>query len=147
MLSIFYIMIYIRLQFWLNLANLRDLKAATGLVILLHLDSNHWFLFIRCDLSMAFKYNRAPLLCYIKLCALFHSTHWIQTRGIIQKCSIQVKIDHFHSMWPLNFTDVLEKKIGNIFYAISNCVHQLVVIVQFKLELNRWGRMTHICVK
>ena len=34
-----------------NKANLRDLIAATGLVILLELDSNHWF-FSPCDLEI-----------------------------------------------------------------------------------------------
>ena len=35
-----------------------------------------------CDLEiwwMTFKNNRAPLLCYFKLCASFHSHWWIQT--------------------------------------------------------------------
>ena len=35
-----------------------------------------------CDLEiwrMTFKNNRAPLLCYFKLCAAFHSHWWIQT--------------------------------------------------------------------
>ena len=54
-----------------NKANLRDLIAATGLVILLKLDSNRQF-FRPCDLEiwwMTSKNNRAPLLYYIKLCA------------------------------------------------------------------------------
>ena len=58
-----------------NKANLRDLIAATGLVILLKLDFNHSF-FILHDLEirwMTSKNNRAPLLVYIKLCALFQS--------------------------------------------------------------------------
>ena len=52
-------------------ANLRDLIAATGLVILLKLDSNRRF-FSPCDLEiwwMTQKNNRAPLLCYFKLFA------------------------------------------------------------------------------
>ena len=54
-----------------NKANLRDLLAATGLVILLKLDSNRRF-FSPCDLEiwwMTSKSYRAPLLDYIKLCA------------------------------------------------------------------------------
>ena len=38
--------------------------------------------FVTCDLEiwwMALKNNRAPLLCYIKLCASFQSHRWIQT--------------------------------------------------------------------
>ena len=48
---------------------------ATGLVILLKSDSNHRF-FILYDLEirwMTLKNNRAPLLGYVKLCALFQS--------------------------------------------------------------------------
>ena len=53
----------------INKANLRDLLAATGLVILLKLDSNCRF-FSPCDLEilwMTSKNDRAPLLDYIKL--------------------------------------------------------------------------------
>ena len=39
--------------------------------------------------------NRAPLLTYIKLCALFQSHQWIQTGVIVWICSIQVKIGDF----------------------------------------------------
>ena len=55
----------------LNKTNLRDLIAATGLVILLKLDLNRRF-FSPCDLEiwwMTPKNNRAPLLCYSKLFA------------------------------------------------------------------------------
>ena len=58
-----------------NKANLRDLIAETGLVILLKLDSNHWFS-SHYDIEirwMTWKTNRAPLLGYIKLCALFQA--------------------------------------------------------------------------
>ena len=57
-----------------------DLIAATGLVILLKLDSNHWF-FSPYDLEirwMTSKNNRTPPLGYSKLCALFQSHQWIQ---------------------------------------------------------------------
>ena len=62
-------------------ANLRDFIAATGLVILLKLNSNHWF-FSPYDLEirwLTLKNNRAPLLDYLKLCASFHSYRSIQT--------------------------------------------------------------------
>ena len=40
----------------------------------------HSTLFSRVTLKrMTFKNNRAPLLCYFKLCAAFHSHWWIQT--------------------------------------------------------------------
>ena len=41
-----------------------------------------WRLLEPCDLEiwqMTLKNNRAPLLCYFKLCAAFHSHWWIQT--------------------------------------------------------------------
>ena len=90
---------------WLHLkfnkANLRDLIAATGLVILLKLDSIGRFFsretpnlgqnrrfFEPSDLEiwrMTFKNNRAPLLCYFKLCAAFHSHWWIHTGVTVRK--------------------------------------------------------------
>ena len=53
----------------INKANLRDLIAATGQVILLKLDSTHWF-FIMPDLEIRWitlKDNKTPLLGHIKL--------------------------------------------------------------------------------
>ena len=82
------------LEIWwmtLNKANLRVLIAATGLVILLILDSNRFF--SPCDLEiwwMTPKNNRAPLLCYFKLCAAFRSHWWIQTGVTVQKQIIWV---------------------------------------------------------
>ena len=68
-------------------ANLRDLIAATGLVILLKFDPNHRF-FVPCDLEiwwMALENNRAPLLYYIKLCASFQIHRWIQIGITVRK--------------------------------------------------------------
>ena len=72
----------------MNKANLRDLIAATGLVILLKFDPNHWF-FSPCDLEhwwMSLKNNRAPLL-YYRLCASFPIHRWIQTEVTVRKPS------------------------------------------------------------
>ena len=47
---------------------------------------NQWF-FVPCDLEiwwMTLKNNRAPLLCYFKLCASFRSHWWIQTRVTVR---------------------------------------------------------------
>ena len=71
----------------MNKANLRDLIAATGLVILLKFDPNHRF-FVPCDLEiwwMALENNRAPLLYYIKLCASFQIHRWIQIGITVRK--------------------------------------------------------------
>ena len=88
-------------------ANLRDLIAATGLVILLKLDKNHR-LISPCDLEIWWitsKNKKAPLLYYIKLCASFQIHWWIQTGVTIRKCSIRVKIGDFSrlflAMWDL----------------------------------------------
>ena len=56
------------------------------------------FFFVPCDLQiwwMTLKNNRAPLLCYIKLCASFQNHGWIQTGVTVWKRSIRVKISDF----------------------------------------------------
>ena len=66
-----------------------------------------------CDLEiwrMTFKNNRAPLLCYFKLCAAFHSHWWIQTGVTVRKRPIWVKFGDFSAVWPWNLTDDLEKQ-------------------------------------
>ena len=81
----------------MNKANLRDLIAATGLVILLKLDSNRRF-FNPCDLEiwwMTSKNYRALLLHCIKLWASSQTPWWIQTGVTVRKRSIQVKIGDF----------------------------------------------------
>ena len=82
-----------------NNAYLRDLTAATGLVILFKLDSNQRF-FSLCDLEiwwMTPKNNPAPLLCYFKLFASFRSHWWIQTGVTVRKRPIWVNINDFLS--------------------------------------------------
>ena len=82
------ILIYKKLE-WnrFNKANLRDLIAATGLVILLKLDSNRRF-FSPCDLEiwwMTPQKKHRTLLCYFKLSASFRSHWWIQTGVTVWK--------------------------------------------------------------
>ena len=63
----------------------------------LKLDSNRQF-FRPCDREiwrMTLQYNRAPLLCYFKLCASFRSHWWIQTSITVRKRPIWVKFDDF----------------------------------------------------
>ena len=51
-----------------------------------------------CDLEiwrMTLKNNRAPLLCYFKLCASFSSHWWIQTGVTVRKRPIWVKFEDF----------------------------------------------------
>ena len=63
----------------------------------LKLDSNRQF-FCPCDREiwwMTLQNNRAPLLCYFKLCASFRSHWWIQTSITVRKRPIWVKFDDF----------------------------------------------------
>ena len=108
-------------------ANLKDFIAATGLVIILKLDSNfRW---------MNSKNNRAIPLCYVKLCALFQSHQWIQTGVTGWKCSIWIKIGNISSRVTLKFDGWSKKTIGHLFYAPSSFSHHFVAICKFKLEL------------
>ena len=103
---------FLSAHFLKNKANLRDLIAATGLVILLKLDLNCRF-FSPCDLEiwwMTSKNNRAPVLCYFKLFASFRSHWWIQTEVTVRKPLIWVKINAFWAVWPWNLTDDLQKQ-------------------------------------
>ena len=59
---------------------------------------------------MTLKNNRAPLLCYFKHCASFHSHWWIQTGVTVRKRPIWVKFDDFFTsvtltldLWPWLF--------------------------------------------
>ena len=95
-----------------NKANLKDLIAAIGLVILLKLDSNRRF-FSPCYLEIRWmtpKNNRAPLLCYLKLFASFRSHWWIQTGVTVRKRLIWVKIDDLLAVWTWSLMDGLEKQ-------------------------------------
>ena len=114
-----------------NKAYLRDLKVATGLVILLKLDSNHWFFLPVWPWPWwkNSKINRA-LLCYIKLHASFQSYWWIQSVVTVSKRPIQVKISYFFSCVTLKFDGWPWKTIGHLFY-----VHHFITIGEFKLEL------------
>ena len=120
-----------------NKANLRDLIAATGLVILLKFDPNHRF-FVPCDLEiwwMALENNRAPLLYNIKLCASFQIHRWIQIGITVRKRSIWVKIGNFLSRVTLKFDRWHRKTIEHLFYVASSFVYHFPAISEFKLEL------------
>ena len=87
----------------MNKANLRDLIAATGLVILLKFHPIHRF-YSLCDLEiwwMTLKNNTAHFLYYIKLCVSFQIHRWIQTTVTVRKRSIWVKIGDFFVLYDL----------------------------------------------
>ena len=91
-----------------------------------------------CDLEIwriTLQNNRAPLLCYFKLCASFCSHWWIQTSVTVRKRPISVKFDDFQSRATLKFDGWPCKTIGHLFYAASSFVHHFVAIGEFKLEL------------
>ena len=117
-----------------NKANLRDLIAATGLVILLKFDPNHRF-FSPCYLEiwwMTSKKNWAPLLYYIKRCASFQSFAWIQTEVTVWKRSIRVKNGNRLSYVTLKFDGWPWKTIGHLFYTISSFVHHFKAMGELK---------------
>ena len=84
---------------------------------------------------MTLQNNRAPLLCYFKLCASFHTHWWFQISVTVRKRSIRVKIDDFLSRVTLKFDGWPSKTIGHLFYATSSFVQHFVAIGEFKLEL------------
>ena len=94
--------------------------------------------FVQCDLEiwwMTLKNNRAPFLCYIKLCASFQSHRWIQTKVTVRKRSIPVKIGDLLSHVTLKFIGWPWKTIGHIFFEASSFMHHFIAIGAFKLKL------------
>ena len=97
-----------------------------------------WRFLEPCDLEiwqMTLKNNRAPLLCYFKLCASFRSHWWIQTGVTVRKRPIWVKFNDILSRVTLKFRKWHWKTIGHLFYATSSFVHHFKAIGEFKLEL------------
>ena len=100
-------------------ANLRDLTAVTGLVILFQADPNCWF-FGLCDLEIWWttsKNNWEPLPCPKKLCLSFHNHPWIQIGYIVRKCSSWRQIVNSLACVTLEFDRLPWKTIENVFHA------------------------------
>ena len=111
--------------------------AATGLVILLNLDSNRRF-FRPCDLEiwwMTSKNNRTPLLYYIKLCASFQIHRWIQTGVTVRKRAIQVEIGDVLSRVTLKFDRWPWKTIGHLLDATLGFLCHIKAIGKFNCKL------------
>ena len=71
----------------------------------------NWWFYAPCDLEiwqMTLKNDRAPLLCYSKLCALFHSHQWNQTGVTVGNAQFGSKSASFGPVWPWNLTDDFE---------------------------------------
>ena len=84
---------------------------------------------------MILKNNRAPLLCYFKLCASFRSHRWFKTWVWVRKRPIWVKFDDFYSHLTLKFDGWPWKTIGHLFNATASFVYHFVAIGEFKLDL------------
>ena len=84
---------------------------------------------------MTLKINRAPTLCYFKLCGLFRSHWWIETGATVRKCPIWVKINNFFSRVIFKLDGSPWKTIGHLFYDTVNFVHHFDAIGRFKLKL------------
>ena len=101
-------------------------------------DLSPWPFAWPCDLEiwrMTFKNNGAPLPCYFKLCAAFHSHWWIQTGVTVWKRPIWVKFDDFYSRVTLKFDIWPSKTLGLLLYATSSFGLHFVAIGEIKLEL------------
>ena len=102
-----------------------------------NLGQNRWFI-SRVTLKFdgwPLKNNRAPLLCYFKLCASFRSHWWFQTWVTVRKRPIWVKTDDFLSRVTFKLDRWHWKTIGHLFYATWSFVHHFVPTGEFKLEL------------
>ena len=133
---ILYIFIYVLYPIiYNNKANLRDLIAATGLVIW------NWIQIVdfsgRVTLKLdgwAKKNNRALLVYYVKLCASFQIHQWIQTGVTVRKRSIRVKIGDFLCRVTLKLDEWPWKTIGHLFYTTLSFVHDFKAMDEFWLE-------------
>ena len=98
-----------------------------------------------CDLEiwqMTLQNNRAPLLCYFKLCASFRTHWWIQIGVTVRKRSIWVKIGNFLSR-------VTTTVHHNGHYSVSN--HQpreclLNSLIRCRSNKTSKLRVTGLCV-
>ena len=117
-----------------NKANLRDLIAVTGLVILRKLDSNNWF-FILYDLEIRWITSK-------KKCT---SSRSHQALCIISKPSVNSNWGNnpemlnsgqngqFFVMCDLEIWQMTLKTTGHLLYAIASFVHHFIAVSQFKL--------------
>ena len=102
-----------------------------------YLDQNRWF-FKASDpqiWGMTLTNSRAPLLCYLKLCATFRSHWWIQTRVIVRQRPIWAKIDDFINRVTLKCDGWPWKKTRRHLLSSINLLYHFIFICEFKLEL------------
>ena len=104
-----------------------------------------------CDLEiwrMTFKNNRAPLLCYFKLCASFRSHWWIQTGVTVWKRPIWVKLRRFLEpcdlkIWRMTFIKAnLRDLIAATGLVISNCIQIVNFSARVTGKFDGWACKT-----
>ena len=125
------------LMVFYNKANLRDLIAATGLVILLKLDSNRLF-FSPCDLEIRWMtQNKANLRDLIAATGLVILLKLDSNRRFFSRETPNLGQNRwfFFSRVTLKFDGWPSKTIGHLFYATSSFVQHFIAIGEFKLEL------------
>ena len=120
----------------LNKANLRDLIAATGLVI------SNWIQIVNFSARVTAKFDGWPCKT---IGHLFYATssfvhHFVPTGEFklgLQSRNAQFgsNLTIFKAVRPWNLTDDLAKQKGHLFYATSSFVHHFLPIGEFKLEL------------
>ena len=132
-----------------NKANLKDLMAAASLVILFKSDLNHQF-FGPYDLEiwwMTLKNYRAPLLCYIKLCASFKKPSEFKLESQSGNAQFRSKLAIFVAHVTLKFDGWPWKTTGHLFYTLSSFLHHFKVISKYKLELQSGNALFCVTLK
>ena len=87
-----------------------------------------------CDLEiwrMTLQNDRAPLLCYFKLCASFCSHWWIQTGVQSGNAQFGSNLTIFRAVWPWNLTDDPE--------GTSHKEHQALCIITSSYVNSYWS--------
>ena len=117
-------------------------------------------IFVPCDLEiwrMILRNNRAPLLCFIKLCASFHTPRWIQTGVTVRKRSIRFKIGEFLSTKVTVQKHSIRVKIGDFFvpcdleiWLMTSKNNRAPLLCYFKLcasFLSHWWIQTGVTIR
>ena len=79
--------------------------------------------------------NRAPLLCYFKLCAAFRSHWWIQTGVTVRKIPIWVKFRRYLEPCDLEIWRMTLQNNRAPLLCYSSFVHHFIPIGEFKFQL------------
>ena len=120
-----------------NKTNLRNLIAATGLVILLKIDPNHHF-----SANMTSKFDRCPQIIIGHLVYTTSSfVHHFKSIGELQlklqsgNPQFGSKFAIFLSRMTLKFDGWPWKTIGHLFYTTLSSVHHFKIMGEFELQL------------